>query len=152
CSNPAPINTNKHQNTMISLATSLVVRNEHHTARHTSQFARMPRANAARNGRFILACAVFSMNVRCGSLANAPDSASRAANAIEPARLPSSDHPHRLASWVQPILLANLPNGIVMALPVNSSEPATNTRLNATPKLAPMTSFVNGDCAAASGA
>src|SRR5205807_2327028 len=145
CSNPAPIKANRHQNTITSLATSLVVRNEHQTARHTSQLARMPRANATTNGRFIFVSAVASTNDRCGSLANEVEAASSAANAIEPTRLPTSDQPHKRASPAHVVRPAKRPSGSTIALPVNNSAPATTTRLSAIPKDAPITTLVKGE-------
>lgn len=69
CSNPAVINTNKHQNIIINLATSFLQRKLHHTAKQTSILQSTPLINNGKKGTLIFTAEVLAINSPTGPVA-----------------------------------------------------------------------------------
>ena len=81
----------------------------------------------------------------------APDCTTSHATANEPSRLPINDHAKSAATCVQVTRFASAPITATILLPVNSSDPAKITSVNAMPKETPITSFKAAEPSAAKG-
>src|SRR4051812_28172426 len=151
CSNPDATNaSNAHHNTT-SFAASDFVRAAIHSARQTSMLQRTARQNSCGPVAASFAAVTDATSLAPGPPLNVPPALTNAANAIEPAMLPTSDAAHTARSSRTRTLDAATPCSITITLPVNSSAPANTTSVSATPNTAPWTSLAIGDAASTSG-
>src|SRR5215471_5061445 len=103
-------------------------------------------------GRFILvAVALTTKSLKTGASKVPPFTMKTASSAL-PVRFPIQVQAQLAARSDRRVLPARVPKLKIMLLPVKSSAPANTTRVKATPKDAPITSFVAGEPAAARGA
>src|SRR2546421_6613028 len=152
CSKPeATKASNAHQSTT-NLAASLRVRAAIHRARQTSMLHSTDRQNSCGPVRRFFDLMTLVISFAAGPVARVPPPYTRAANPIDPARLPTSEAIHTATSSLKLTLRVSNPCSITMALPVNSSAPANTTRVRATPKTSPCTSLAMGLPAVTSGA
>ena len=140
CSNPLPMKANRHQKIMINLAVSLCVRKEIHTAKQTSQLHNIPRRKASFALRDIFIPAALRTKT-CAASVKLPPSTTNQPRNIEPIKLPIKHMVNNMIIGPMPTRLASRLIAKIILFPVKSSDPANMTRLSATPKEAPMTSF-----------